>query len=107
MSEAAAIKSYEPEHLEAVWTVKRQASRTSVDTGVSAAIWTSDRPVEIWGSPYLSVNVLSMALRPIVARRGPTTKSCNLSSAGPHRYRSCRRRRARAPIFPNLLSCSI
>ena len=63
MSEAAAIKSYEPEHLEAVWTVKRQASRTSVDKGVSAAIWTSDRPVEIWGSPDLSVNVLSMALR--------------------------------------------
>jgi AraC family transcriptional regulator len=64
MSEVARIKSYEPEHLEEVWTVTRQASRTSVNTGVSAAIWTSDRPVEIWGSADLSVNVLSMALRP-------------------------------------------
>jgi len=64
MSEAAPIKSYEPEHLEEVWTVTRRASRTSLGTGVSAAIWTSDRPVEIWGSADLSVNVLSMALRP-------------------------------------------
>ena len=63
MSEAATIKSYEPEHLEEVWTVTRRASRTSLGTGVSAAIWTSERPVEIWGSADLSVNVLSMALR--------------------------------------------
>ena len=64
MSEAAPIKSYEPEHLEEVWTVTRRASRTSLGTGVSAASWTSGRPVEIWGSADLSVNVLSMALRP-------------------------------------------
>ena len=64
MSGAAPIKSYEPEHLEEVWTVTRRASRTSLGTGVSAAIWTSERPVEIWGSADLSVNVLSMALRP-------------------------------------------
>jgi AraC-like DNA-binding protein len=64
MNAAAPIKSYEPEHLEAVWTVTRQASRTSLGTGVSAAVWTSGRPVEIWGSADLSVDVLSMALRP-------------------------------------------
>ena len=64
MSEAAAIKSYEPEQLDDVWTVTRRASRTSLGTGISAAIWTSDRPVEIWGSADLSIDVLSMALRP-------------------------------------------
>ncbi len=31
---------------------------------MGAAIWTSDRPVEIWGSADLSIDVLSMALRP-------------------------------------------
>jgi AraC family transcriptional regulator len=64
MSGAAPVKSYEPEHLEEVWTVTRRASRTSLGTGVSAAIWTSGRPVEIWGSADLSTDVLSMALRP-------------------------------------------
>jgi AraC family transcriptional regulator len=64
MSGAAPIKSYEPEHLEKVWTLTRRASRTSLGTGVSAAIWTSGRPVEIWGSADLSFDVLSMALRP-------------------------------------------
>jgi AraC family transcriptional regulator len=64
MNHAAPIKSYEPEKLGDVWTLTRQASRTSPDTGVSAAIWTSDRPVEIWGSADLSTDVLSMALRP-------------------------------------------
>jgi hypothetical protein len=64
MSEAASVKSYEPEQLGKVWTVTRQASRTSLDTGVSAAIWTSDRPVEISASADLSTDVLSMALRP-------------------------------------------
>jgi hypothetical protein len=64
MSEAEPLKSYEPEHLGEVWTVTRQASRTNLDTSVSAAIWTSDRPVEIWGSPEMSTNVISMALRP-------------------------------------------
>jgi AraC family transcriptional regulator len=64
MTQAAAIDSYEPEKLVDVWTVTRQASRTSPGTGVSAAIWTSDRPVEIWGSADLSIDVLSMALRP-------------------------------------------
>jgi AraC family transcriptional regulator len=64
MSEAASIKSYEPEQLSEVWTVTRRASRTSPDTGVSAAIWTSDRPVEISASADMSTDVLSMALRP-------------------------------------------
>jgi AraC family transcriptional regulator len=64
MNEAASIKSYEPEKLGEVWTVTRQASRTSLDTGVSAAIWTSDRPVEISASADLSTDILSMALRP-------------------------------------------
>jgi AraC-like DNA-binding protein len=64
MSEAAHIKSYEPDTLVDVWTVTRRASRKSPGTGVGAAIWTSDRPVEIWGSADLSVDVLSMALRP-------------------------------------------
>ncbi len=44
MSQAAPIESYEPERLGNVWTVKRQASRTSPATGVSAAIWTSEFP---------------------------------------------------------------
>jgi len=64
VSDAAPIKSYEPEQLVDVWTVTRQASRTSPGTAVGAAIWTSDRPVEIWGSADLSIDVLSMALRP-------------------------------------------
>ena len=75
MSGAAPLISYEPEHLVDVWTVTRQASRTRLGTGVGAAIWTSDRPVEIWGSADLSIDVLSMALRPIAARPGPTIKS--------------------------------
>jgi AraC-like DNA-binding protein len=63
MSQAAPIDSYKPEQLGEVWTVTRRASRTSHGTGVSAAIWTSGRPVEIWGSADLSIDVLSMALR--------------------------------------------
>jgi hypothetical protein len=64
MSLATSIKSYEPEQLGEVWTVTRRSSRTALGTGISAAIWTSDRAVEIWGSADLSTDVLSMALRP-------------------------------------------
>jgi AraC-like DNA-binding protein len=64
MSKAASIESYDPEHVGKVWTVTRRASRTSVYTGIGAAIWTSERPVEISGAADLSTDVLSMALRP-------------------------------------------
>jgi AraC family transcriptional regulator len=64
MSAATAISSYELTELSSVWAVTPRASRTSRRTGVSAAIWTSDHPVEICGSADLSTDVLSMALRP-------------------------------------------
>ena len=64
MSNAASIQSYDPEHLGDVWTVTRAASQSSPVTGVSAAIWTSERPVEISASADVPTDVLSMALRP-------------------------------------------
>ncbi len=62
MAPADPSEFYEPERLRDLWPIVQIGQATSLGTGITAAVWKSDKPAEIWGVADPGTNALAMAL---------------------------------------------
>ncbi len=62
MPPAGSSEFYQPEKLKTLWQLVQKGKATSLGTGISAAVWKSDQPAEIWGVADQGTNALAMAL---------------------------------------------